>query len=138
MKGRTLVIIKPDAVKKKVIGKIIERFEEENFRIVNMKMLHLRKEDAMRFYRVHENKPFYSSLCEFMSSGPVVIMILEGEMAVQRVREIMGATDPLKAEKGTIRNLFGTDVEKNAIHGSDSEENAEKEIDFFFSKMEQD
>lgn len=133
---RTLSIIKPDGVSKNVIGEIIRRIERSGLRIAGMKMLHLSKEECGRFYEVHRDKPFYNSLIEFMSSGPVVVMVLEGENAIQKNREIMGATDPIKAGVGTIRRDFGTNVERNSIHGSDSSETAEREIKFFFKDNE--
>ncbi len=133
---KTLSIIKPDAVEKGVIGEIISRFEKEGIKIKAMKMLHLTKEEAKRFYIVHKDKPFYDSLTDYMSSGPIVVMVLEGENVISRNREIMGATDPKKAAPGTIRNLYGENIERNAIHGSDSPESAEREIRFFFSDLE--
>lgn len=136
MVQRTLSIIKPDAVSQGVMGKIMSRFESEGITIVAAKMVRLTKEEAMEFYAVHRDKPFYDSLTDFMSSGPVMVMVLEGEDVIQRNRAIMGATNPKQAEKGTIRAEFGTDVEKNAVHGSDSPETAEKEIAFFFSNYE--
>ena len=132
----TLSIIKPDAVKKNVLGKIINRFEENHLKIVACKMVHLSKEEAERFYEIHRGKPFYEELVTFMSSGPVLVQVLMGDDAVQKNRKIMGATDPKKAESGTIRKEFATDVGKNAVHGSDSKENAQKEISFFFSNLE--
>jgi nucleoside-diphosphate kinase len=126
---RTLSIIKPDAVSRGVMGKIINRFESEGIRIVAAKMVKLTKEEAKAFYAVHKDKPFYDSLTDFMSSGPIMVMVL-------RNRSIMGATNPKQAEPGTIRFEFGTDVEKNAVHGSDSPETAAKEIAFFFSEHE--
>jgi len=133
---RTLSIIKPDAVSKAVIGKIIDRFERKGIRIVAMKMVRMSKEQAKAFYAVHKDKPFYDSLTDFMSSGPVVVMVLEGENVIQKNREIMGATNPKDAAPGTIRKEFATDVEKNAVHGSDSPETAKQEIAFFFSEYE--
>jgi nucleoside-diphosphate kinase len=133
---RTLSIIKPDAVSRGVMGKIIDRFESEGIKIVASKMVKLTKEEAKAFYAVHKDKPFYDSLTDFMSSGPIMVMVLEGENVILRNRTIMGATNPKQAEPGTIRSKFGTDVEKNAVHGSDSPENAAKEIAFFFSEYE--
>lgn len=133
---RTLSIIKPDGISKNIIGEIIRRFENNGLRVAAMKMLHISKNECGRFYSVHKGKPFYSSLIDFMSSGPIVVMVLEGENAIQKNREIMGATDPKKAEKGTIRNDFGTNVEKNSVHGSDSKETAKWEIQFFFKESE--
>jgi nucleoside-diphosphate kinase len=133
---RTLSIIKPDGVSKNVIGEIIKRFEANGLRIAAMKMIHATKEMCGKFYDVHKDKPFYHSLIDFMSSQPIVVMVLEGENAIQKNREIMGVTDPAKAEKGTIRRDFGTNVEKNAVHGSDSPETAKREIQFFFNESE--
>lgn len=133
---RTLSIIKPDAVSRGVMGKIISRFESEGITILAAKMVNLTKEEAMAFYAVHKDKPFYDSLTDFMSSGPIMVMVLEGNDVIRRNRAIMGATNPGQAERGTIRAEFGTDVEKNAVHGSDSPETAEKEIAFFFSNYE--
>ncbi len=133
---RTLSIIKPDGVEKNIIGEIIKRFEDAGLRIAAMKMLHLSREQAEGFYYVHRDKPFFDSLIEFMTSGPCVVMVIEGENAISRVREIMGATDPSKAAPGTIRRDFATDIEKNTIHGSDSPESAAFEIPYFFSTVE--
>jgi len=132
---RTLAIIKPDCVRSNSIGAVISRIERR-FRIIGMKMLKLSKEEAKRFYIVHSGKPFYDSLTDFMSSGPVVAMVLEGDNVIEEFRQFMGATDPKNAEKGTIRREFGTNIEENAIHGSDSEEAAGFEINFFFSDLE--
>jgi nucleoside-diphosphate kinase len=129
---KTLAIIKPDAVKKKLIGKIIQRIEEEEFKISDLKMLHLSKEDAQGFYIVHKEKPFYDSLTDFMSSGEIVVMILEGENAIKHWRKTMGATDPALADPGTIRRQHGFSVERNATHGSDATATAEWEIAYFF------
>ena len=133
---QTLSIIKPDAVSKNVIGKIIDRFESNGLRIAAMKKVKLTKEDAAKFYEVHKERPFFNDLCEYMSSGPVVVMVLEGENAVAKNRELMGATDPKEAKPGTIRADFAESIEANAVHGSDSLENAKKEIAFFFSQRE--
>lgn len=133
---KTLSIIKPDAVSKNVIGEIISRFENNGLRIAGMKMLQLTKEQCGEFYIVHKDKPFYKSLIDFMSSGPVVVMVLEGEDAIEKNRKIMGVTDPAKAEASTIRADFGTNVERNAVHGSDSPQTAEWEIKFFFKDSE--
>jgi nucleoside-diphosphate kinase len=133
---RTLVIAKPDAVRKNVVGKIISRLEDEGFKLVALKKVKLTKEQAGQFYIVHKDRPFYDELCDFMSSGPIVPMVWEGENVIVRVREIMGATDPSKAAEGTLRKLYGTDVGENAVHGSDSPESAAYEIPFFFSGME--
>jgi len=135
MLEETLAIIKPDAVKKKVIGKIIQRIEEEGFRIKEMRMIRLNKEDAKAFYAVHKEKQFYESLTEFMSSGEIVVMLLERENAIALWREVMGATDPALAKPGTIRREFGFSVERNAVHGSDSRSTAECEIGYFMSKL---
>ncbi len=133
---RTLSIIKPDAVAKNVIGKIVDRFESNGLRIAAMKKIKLTKEDAAKFYEVHKERPFFNDLCEYMSSGPVVVMVLEGENAVAKNRELMGATDPKEAAPGTIRADFAESIEANAVHGSDSLENAKKEIAFFFAERE--
>jgi len=133
---QTLSIIKPDAVKKGVIGKIIDRFESNGLRIAAMKKMQLSDAVAGEFYEVHKERPFFGELVEFMTSGPVVVMVLEGENAVAKNRELMGATDPKEAEKGTIRADFAESIDANAVHGSDSLENADREIKFFFSKIE--
>jgi len=132
MTERTLAIIKPDAVKKRVMGKIIQRIEDEGFEILAMKMFHLTKEEARQFYYVHKDKPFYESLTDFMSSGRVVVLLLERENAIKHWREVMGTTDPAQAKPGTLRRLFGFSVERNAVHGSDGPETAEYEMQFFF------
>jgi len=134
MKEKTLAIIKPDAVKKNIIGKIIERIEEEGFYINEMKMVRLTKEEAEGFYIVHKNKPFYDSLTDFMSSGKIIIMVLERENAIAHWRKVMGATDPALAEPGTLRHKYGFSIERNAVHGSDSPQTAEWEINYFFKK----
>ena len=133
MKERTLAIIKPDAVKKRVIGRIIQRIEDEGFNIIGLKMVKLSQEEAKSFYAVHKDKPFYDSLTEFMSSGPIVVILLEGEQAVKHWREVMGATNPAEARPGTLRREFGFSIERNAVHGSDSPQTAETEIKFFFN-----
>ncbi len=133
---RTLMLIKPDAVKKGVEGKIIAHVQEKGFKLVALKKLKLTKEQAKQFYIVHKDRPFYDELCEFMSSGPIVAMVWEGENAISRIREIMGATNPEEAEEGTLRKLYGTNVGENAVHGSDSPESAAVEIPFFFSRLE--
>ncbi|NPA55811.1 MAG: nucleoside-diphosphate kinase [Epsilonproteobacteria bacterium] len=133
---QTLSIIKPDAVKKNVIGKIIDRFESNGLRIAAMKKLQLSQEDAAQFYAVHAERPFFKDLVEFMTSGPVVVMVLEGEDAVAKNRELMGATNPKEAAAGTIRADFADSIDANAVHGSDSLENAQIEINFFFAKRE--
>jgi nucleoside-diphosphate kinase len=133
---RTLAIIKPDAVKKHAIGDIISRYEKAGLHPVAARMMRLAKPTAEGFYAVHKARPFFDSLATFMSSGPVVILVLEGEDAVKRHRELMGATDPAKADKGTIRAAHGTNIEYNAVHGSDSTDTAAFEIGFFFPQMD--
>jgi nucleoside-diphosphate kinase len=133
---RTLSIIKPDAVKKNLIGEIISRFEKNGLRIAAMKKIWMSKEEAKGFYIVHKDKPFYDSLTDFMSEGPIVVMVLEGENAISKNRDIMGATNPANAEEGTIRKDFGENIERNAVHGSDSPETAAFEISYFFSQLE--
>jgi len=133
---RTLVMIKPDGVERNLIGKVISIFEEKGLKVVALKKVKLSKEQAKAFYIVHKERPFYEDLTNYMSSGPIVAMVLEGENAIKRVREIMGATDPKEAAEGTIRKLFALDKEKNTVHGSDSPESAQKEIPFFFSDYE--
>ncbi|NWF98901.1 MAG: nucleoside-diphosphate kinase [Nitrospirae bacterium] len=133
---RTLSIIKPDGVKKNVIGEVIKRFEEKGLRIAALKMVKMSKDDAKGFYIVHKERPFYESLTSFMSEGPVVVMVIEGENAISRVREIMGATNPKDAAPGTIRADFASDIEHNIVHGSDSKESASYEIPYFFSALE--
>lgn len=129
---RTLSIIKPDAVAKNLIGAICARFEQAGLQIVAARMLQLNQQQAEGFYAVHKDRPFFRDLVQFMTSGPVVVQVLEGENAIARHRELMGATDPRKAAPGTIRADFATDVEKNAVHGSDGPETAETEIAYFF------
>ncbi|HSA95541.1 MAG TPA: nucleoside-diphosphate kinase [Acidobacteriota bacterium] len=131
---RTLAIIKPDATKKRIVGKIIERIEEEGFTIVEMRLARLTKDEAKGFYIVHKDKGFYDSLCEFMSSGPVVLMVLEAGNAIRLWREVMGATDPAQAKPGTLRHTYGFSIERNATHGSDARETADWEIAYFFKK----
>jgi len=133
---QTLSIIKPDAVKKGVIGKIVDRFESNGLRIAAMKKMQLDAKKAGDFYAVHAERPFYGELVEFMTSGPVVVMVLEGEGAMAKNRDLMGATNPKEAAKGTIRADFADSIDANAVHGSDSLENAANEIKFFFSKEE--
>lgn len=133
---RTLSIIKPDAVKKNVIGQILARFEKAGLRIVAARMKHLSRAEAEGFYAVHRQRPFFGDLVEFMISGPVLIQVLEGENAVAKNRELMGATDPKKADKGTIRADFAQSIDANAVHGSDSEENARTEVAYFFPAAE--
>ncbi len=133
---KSLSIIKPEAVERCLIGEIIRRLEGTGLRIVAAKLLHLDLEKARAFYAVHKQRPFYSSLTQYISSGPVFVSVLEGENAISKNREIMGATDPSKAAAGTIRRQWGTDVEKNAVHGSDAPETAAWEISFFFQPEE--
>jgi nucleoside-diphosphate kinase len=137
MVEKTLAIIKPDAIKKKLIGKIIKRIEEEGFKISGLRMLHLTKEEAKGFYIVHKDKQFYGSLTDFMSSGEIVIMILEREDAISHWRRVMGVTDPALAEPETLRQMFGFSIERNAVHGSDSPTTAEWEINYFYEKEKQ-
>lgn len=133
---QTLSIIKPDAVTRGVAGKILARFEAEGFRIRALKMVCLTKREAEGFYAVHRGKPFFGSLTDFMSSGPAIVLVLEAEDAINRNRKLMGATDPAKAEPGTIRAEFATNVERNAVHGSDAPETAATEIAYFFNALE--
>lgn len=133
---RTLSIIKPDAVAKNVIGRIYTRFEAAGLKIIAARMLQLSRADAEGFYAVHKNRPFFKDLVDFMISGPVVIQVLEGANAVQKNRDLMGATDPKKAEKGTIRADFADSIDANAAHGSDSAENAAVEIAYFFASLD--
>jgi nucleoside-diphosphate kinase len=133
---RTLMIIKPDAVKRNLTGEILKRIEASGLRICALKMTRLTRAQAEQFYQIHKARPFYNSLCAYMSSGPVMAGVLEGGQAITRWRELMGATDPLKAAPGTIRKDLGVDVEKNAAHGSDAPETAAVEIPFFFSAIE--
>ena len=133
---QTLSIIKPDAVGQNMIGNIIEYFEREGLNVVAAKMVHMSEEQAQSFYGVHKDRPFYKELVEFMISGPILVMILEGENAIARNRQIMGATDPTKAAPGTIRADFATSIERNAVHGSDSTQTAKAEIAFFFKSNE--
>ena len=133
---RTLSIIKPDAVKKNVIGQILARFEKAGLRIIAARMMHLSRAEAEGFYAVHRSRPFFKDLVEFMVSGPVLVQVLEGENAVAKNRELMGATDPKKAAKGTIRADFADSIDANAVHGSDSAENARTEVAYFFPACE--
>ncbi|GGG25026.1 nucleoside diphosphate kinase [Caldovatus sediminis] len=133
---RTLSIIKPDATRRNLTGRINAKFEEQGLRIVAQKRIRLTREQAEAFYAVHRERPFFGGLVAFMTSGPVVVQVLEGEDAVARNREIMGATDPAKAAPGTIRKEFAENIEANSVHGSDSAENAAREIAFFFSEIE--
>jgi len=136
MSERTLAIIKPDAVKKQVLGDIIHRYEQAGLRPVAIKMLHMSKSVAEGFYAVHKARPFFGSLCDFMSSGPAVVLVLQGDNAIKKNRDLMGATDPAKADAGTIRKAHGTNIEFNAVHGSDSPETAQFEIGYLFPGME--
>jgi nucleoside-diphosphate kinase len=133
---QTLSIIKPDAVKKNAIGQILARFEKAGLRVVAARMMHLSREEAEGFYAVHRGRPFFGALVEFMISGPVLVQVLEGENAIARNRELMGATDPKKAEKGTIRADFAESIDANAVHGSDAPDTARKEIAYFFPRCE--
>ena len=128
----TLSIIKPDAVERNLIEEIKSIFLKNNLKIKNSKKIHISKEEASEFYKVHQSKPFYDKLCNYLASGPIFVMILEGEGVVALNRSLMGATDPQKAENNTIRKLYGISIDKNSVHGSDSVENAKKEINFFF------
>jgi len=132
MVEQTLSIIKPDATERNLESEIILFFKKNNFKILKKKKVKISKEEAEEFYKVHQTKPFYNELCNYLSSGPIVVMVLEREDAVSKNREIMGSTDPLKAEEGTIRKMYGLSIDKNSVHGSDSVENAKKEINFFF------
>ena len=136
MTERTLSIIKPDAVSKGLIGNIIARFEREGLRIAAMRMLHLTKEKAEGFYAVHRERPFFPELVEFMISGPIVVLVLEGEDAIGHNRDIMGATDPAQAAEGTLRKLYAESIQNNAVHGSDAPETAKFEIGYFFPDLE--
>ena len=133
---RTLSIIKPDAVTRGLIGEIVKRFETNGFKIIAMKMLHMTKAQAEGFYAVHLGKPFFESLTDFMSSGPAVMMVLEGQDVIARYRDLMGATNYKEAKEGTIRREFATDIEKNVVHGSDAPETAPFEISYFFNSFE--
>ena len=132
MVEQTLSIIKPDAVERNIDNKIKIFFGENNLKILKSKKVKISKEEASEFYKVHQTKPFYDDLCNYLSSGPIVVMILEGENAVSKNRKLMGSTDPLKAEEGTLRKMYGISIDKNSVHGSDSVENGKAEIDFFF------
>ena len=136
MRQRTLSIIKPDGVSRNLIGKVIGRLEAAGIKIMAMKMIKMTKEQAKGFYKVHEGKPFYESVTDFMSSGPSVVMVLDGDGVIKEYRKLMGATNYKEAEEGTIRREFATDIEKNVVHGSDSEENARFEINYFFNALE--
>ena len=129
---QTLSIIKPDAIERNLENKIKNFFKEKNLKILKSKKVKISREEASEFYKVHQTKPFYNDLCNYLSSGPIVVMILEGENAVTRNRELMGSTDPNKAEEGTLRKIYGLSIDKNSVHGSDSISNGKIEIDFFF------
>ena len=133
---RTLAIVKPDAVARGKTGEILRRFEDAGLRLIRLRMVHLDRQQAEQFYHVHRERPFYQSLTTFMSSGPSVVMVLEGKEAIATVRAIMGATDPAQASQGTIRRDFGTGIEHNAVHGSDSPQSAAFEIRYFFPEVE--
>ena len=133
---RTLSIVKPDGVKRNLIGEVIRRFEEQGLRVAALRMLKMSAEDAKGFYIIHKERPFYGSLTQFMSEGPVVVMVIEGQSAIQKVRQIMGATNPKDAVPGTIRADHASDIEHNVVHGSDSAESAGYEIPYFFPALE--
>jgi len=133
---RTLSIIKPDAVKRGLIGEVVKRLEQNQLNIVAMKMVHMTKDQAKGFYAVHQERPFFEDLTDFMSSGPAVVMVLEGDNVIARYRELMGATNYEEAAEGTIRREFATDIEKNVVHGSDAPETAAFEISYFFNQLE--
>ena len=133
-KEQTLSIIKPDAVERNLSEKIKTIFLKNNLSILNKKKIHISKDEAAEFYKVHQSKPFYDQLCNYLSSGPIEVLILEGDNAIFKNRELMGSTDPKNAKEGTIRKLYGVSIDKNSVHGSDSIENAKIEIDFFFNK----
>ena len=130
---KTLSIIKPDAVERELETKIKEIFLDNKLNIVDSKKIQISKEEAEEFYKVHQTKAFYQNLCSYLSSGPIIVIVLSGKNAIQKNRDLMGATDPKKAKDGTIRNLYGISIDKNSVHGSDSLENAKKEINFFFN-----
>jgi len=134
--ANTLGIIKPDAVRRKLVGKIIDKIENAGLIIRGMKAMRLTREQAEKFYAVHQDKPFYKPLVEFMTSGPIIVMVIGGHESIERWRDLMGATDPAKAKYNTIRREFGTSIEKNAVHGSDSEQTARTEVAFFFREDE--
>ncbi len=131
-KEQTLSIIKPDAVERNLVDEIRNIFIKNNLKIKDSKKIHITKDEAAEFYKVHQSKPFYNDLCAYLSSGPIVVMILEGNEAIKANRKLMGATNPKDAEENTIRKLYGISIDKNSVHGSDSIENAKKEIEFFF------
>lgn len=133
---RTLSIVKPDGVRKHLVGEVIKRFEDAGLKVVALKMIWMDKKEAEGFYAVHRGKAFFESLTTFMSSGPAVVMILEGEGAISKIRELMGATDPKQAKEGTLRRQFATNIERNVVHGSDARETAAFEIGYFFNALE--
>jgi nucleoside-diphosphate kinase len=133
---RTLSIVKPDGVKRNLIGEVIKRFEDNGLKVIGLKMIFMDKKEAEGFYAVHRGKPFYESLTQFMSSGPSVVMVLEGENAILKTRELMGATDPKEAKEGTLRRQYATNIERNIVHGSDGPETASFEISYFFNALE--
>ena len=134
MLEQTLSIIKPDAVERNLDNKIKDFIEKNNLKVVKSKKVKVSKEEALEFYEVHQTKPFYDKLCNYLSSGPIVVMILEGENAVLKNRQLMGATDPKEAEEGTLRKMYGISIDKNSVHGSDSIDSSKIEIDFFFKE----
>ena len=129
---QTLSIIKPDAVERNLEDKIKNYFGKKNLKILKIKKVKISRDEASEFYKIHQTKPFYNDLCNYLSSGPIVVMILEGENAISKNRQLMGSTDPMKAEEGTLRKMYGLSIDKNSVHGSDSVENAKIEINFFF------
>jgi nucleoside-diphosphate kinase len=133
---RTLSIVKPDGVQKHLIGEVVKRFEDHGLKVIGLKMISMDKKGAEGFYAVHRGKPFFDSLTTFMSSGPAVVMVLEGEGAIAKTRELMGATDPKQAKEGTLRRQYATNIEKNIVHGSDATETAAFEIKYFFNALE--
>jgi len=133
---RTLSIVKPDGVQKHLIGEVVKRFENHGLKVIGLKMISMDKKEAEGFYAVHRGKPFYESLTQFMSSGPAVVMVLEGEGAISKTRELMGATDPKQAKEGTLRRQFAANIEKNVVHGSDAPQTAAFEIKYFFNALE--
>jgi len=133
---RTLSIVKPDGVQKHLIGEVIKRFEDHGLKVIGLKMISMDKKEAEGFYAVHRGKPFFESLTTFMSSGPSLVMVLEGEGAISKTRELMGATDPKQAKEGTLRHQFATNIEKNVVHGSDAPETAAFEMNYFFNALE--
>ena len=132
---QTLSIIKPDAIERNLERQIKNFFKRNNLKILKSKKVKISKEEASEFYKIHQTKPFYENLCNYLSSGPIIVMILEGVSAISKNRQLMGATDPSKAQEGTLRKMYGISIDKNSVHGSDSLENGKKEIDFFFDKI---